>query len=102
MLNRDIALRTMSGTIFVDGSGKLRRYLPSATRCGWATVQMSGESLVGAMYGNLEGREQTVPRAELMAIVRTLEIALLPVVIYCDHKNHVDAIAKGRAFCTRL
>ena len=88
-----------SGDIAVDGSGMMFPWLKELSRCGWGVVATCGFTLRGGIFGALDGPKQTVPRAELQAIWEALKWAVTPMRIISDHKNHVDAIAKGKAFC---
>ena len=46
---------------------------------------------VQAYFAPLVGFFQTVPRAELTAILIAIRHGKSPQTIVCDHKNHVDA-----------
>eukprot|EP00973_Karenia_brevis_P038007 5240669-Karenia_brevis.AAC.1 len=94
------ALAAFTNDIFLDGSGNNYFWLPSLDRAGWGAAQVDHGRLVGAMYGTLPGREQTVPRAELYALRAVLPWVIPPATIWMDHINHVRAIRKGRAWCT--
>eukprot|EP00973_Karenia_brevis_P045411 6290497-Karenia_brevis.AAC.1 len=96
----DEPLAAFTNDVFLDGSGHNYFWLPSLNRAGWSAAQVDQGKLVGAMFGTLPGEEQTVPRAELYALRAVLPWVITPVVIWMDHKNHVDAIKKGRAWCT--
>ena len=93
---KDVVLPTATGDIAVDGSGLLFPWLPELSRCGWGVVAVNGQNLLGGFYGSLEGYRQTVPRAELWAIYEALRWASRPFRIISDHKNHVEAISKGK------
>ena len=80
--HKDVKVPFFTGRLFVDGSGDLCKYCPKMARCGWAVVQMDETECVAALYGNMEGDDQTVPRAELTAIRHTLEHAMPPFTIY--------------------
>ena len=63
-------------TVYTDGSGGKNSDDPSVRRCGWAWVIPGATSPESGRCGNLQG-PQTVPRAELTALiefVRELEI----------------------------
>ena len=60
--------------IYTDGSGGTSSADPRTRRCGWAAVVLD-ESLhiSAAIYGRLAGHQQSVPRAELMAVTKSLD-----------------------------
>ena len=65
------------GAFFLDGSGGKNTSDHRVRRCGWAAVkyvlnQDLLPELLGAVYGNVPGPIQTVPRAELLAAVEIL------------------------------
>ena len=94
-----------TGNIFTDGAVSVIPEHPSFNRGGWAAIAMGDDifrpQLHVAVWGTLEA-EQTVPRAELMAILVALQHAAAPCVIHVDHKNHVDDIRKGKAHCCHI
>ena len=54
---------------FSDGSGGVHSKVPRLRRVGWGTVRLGQDGELGeACHGSLPGK-QTVPRAELMALV---------------------------------
>ena len=62
-----------------DGSGGASSSCPRARRCGFALVALrvrGGQvELLYAAWGSLPGRRQTVPRAELHALTKLLQVA---------------------------
>ena len=79
--------------IYSDGSGGARSRNPDLRRCGWAwcVVSQSG-ALSFCRYAPLSGYPQTVPRAELSAVVDALETfpAQLAVNLHIDARYVVD------------
>ena len=65
-------------------------------------MQMEKGELIKYVYGPLQGSIQMVGRAELFAIVYTLENCLPPILIKTDHLNHVKKIRRGEAHCRSL
>ena len=66
-------LACFTGNVYTDGSAKKPAYAPSLSRAGWGVVQIDAETCVGGLFGSLAGYEQTVPRAQLMAILVALK-----------------------------
>ena len=68
-----------------DGSGGTHGTDVALRRVGWGVALLATQRLipVGAMMGGVPGA-QTVPRAELMAVVKFLEKTRGSVVIFCD------------------
>ena len=104
-----IVVNAWTGNVYVDGSGKSRLWSRDLTRpwtrCGWGAVMRVRGAWRG-VCGSLPQEpkvlgEQSVPRAGLFAICYVLEVAILPITIWTDHKNHKDAFTKGKAYCTR-
>ena len=56
-------------------------------------------SLHGGISCSLEGWKQTVPRAELRAIILALTPSSGYIIIYTDHINHVHKYGKGEYCC---
>ena len=92
-------------TVYTDGSGGKYSSDPRLRRCGWACVCPQSNSnkiaILGAR-GALDGK-QTVPRAELRAILECLNDlkqcpALEEIVLYSDCKMAVDSFAKGKVY----
>eukprot|EP00959_Pyramimonas_sp_CCMP1952_P169000 3530437-Pyramimonas_sp.AAC.1 len=63
----------VTGTVFTDGSGRILPFWPESARAGWGFAVMAGASLRGQAFGPLPGHEQSVPRAELFAILKVLQ-----------------------------
>ena len=75
------------GWYFSDGSGGRNTKDPRRRRCGWSIAQLQGHSqsqyergerteepeIRRAAWGTLPGERQTVPRAELQAVIELLE-----------------------------
>ena len=54
-------------------------------------------SLESACFGGLPGEDQTVPRAELMAVIQTMKLTgERPVKLYSDNKYVVDGFKGSR------
>jgi len=94
------AAACFSGQIYLDGSAHVYPWWEALNRAGWSAAQVEDGRLVAALYGTLPGEEQTVPRAELYSLRAVLPMVLPPATVWMDHANHVDAIQKGRAWCT--
>jgi len=73
-----------------DGSGGHAKE-KGLRRCGWAYACIAKGKLVHFVAGPLPGEHQSVPRAELYAIVALLESSSGPkrLQIWSDHANHV-------------
>ena len=91
----------ITGTIFTDGSGIKNKHWKKLDRAGWGYAVMNGDVFVGGKYGPVQGQLQTVPRSELIAILKVLEDCTLPVAIHTDHKNHVQSYKRGKGYCLR-
>ena len=65
------------------------------------TNERPATSICQSLSGPLSGPEQTVPRAELEAIVQVVENGRLPLTIYTDHRNHMIDFGKGKRYCCR-
>jgi len=75
----DIQGPWQGGTFYVDGSGGRHTRDARLRRCGWATIQTDRPHDLcmdpsRVAYGSLAGGKQTVPRAELTAVIKTLEL----------------------------
>ena len=57
---------------------------------------LRGKILVSSFYGPLSGPVQTVPRAELMAVVAALRDLVKPTRIHTDHYNLIRDIGRGK------
>ena len=58
------------GTLFTDGSGGSFGSDPDVRRCGMGIAWLRGDySLAGGAFAPIPGHRQTVPRAELWAVV---------------------------------
>ena len=88
------------GHIFTDGAMKARWWWIESQRAGWGAAMMNGRRLISGIFGTLPGPCQTVPRAELHAIVEVLRVTIRPAWIHTDHFNILTAIAKGKAHTT--
>ena len=91
--------------VFTDGSGGKNTIDPRLSRCGWAWVIPGPDGPICGVCVNLTG-EQTVPRAELKALIEfilELEHAthITNVTIYSDCKMVVDLFAAGVERCKK-
>ena len=94
--------------IYTDGSGGRSTSDKRLRRCGWAWVVPRPGTNRDALYGArgaLEGK-QTVPRAELLAILTCLmdikgHATIKNETIYSDCKMAVDGVAKGRQYTSK-
>eukprot|EP00959_Pyramimonas_sp_CCMP1952_P131321 2745842-Pyramimonas_sp.AAC.1 len=68
----------ISGDVFTDGSGRTLIAWPEANRAGWGFAVMQRHRCKGLAFGPLPGHEQSVPRAELYAIIQVLKHGILP------------------------
>ena len=84
------------GHIFTDGSMKQRWWWKASQRADWGVAMMNGTRLVAGFYGHLPGPFQSIPRAELVAIVYALQVLVKPARIHTDHYNIILDIRKGR------
>ncbi len=93
-----------SGVYYCDGSGGEYGAFPSARRCGVAIASLddSHQFHFGIKYP-LPGEVQTVPRAELSAMVTLVEIAEVDsIIIYIgDNLPVIKLYNKGEAICKR-
>ena len=75
----DVTLWAKGGTFFGDGSGGDHSDDPILRRVGYSTIKLSSNiapyNLAVGLYGAMPGRRQTVPRAELYAVIQLLENA---------------------------
>ena len=102
-LGARLSAATATITVFTDGSGGKNSSDPRLRRCGWAWVIPGPQGPICGVSGNLTG-EQTVPRAELKALIEfVLELEQVPhitnVTIYSDCKMVVDLFAAGIDRC---
>ena len=77
---------------------------PRARRCGSAVIEMDGQlQLVAGLKSNLPGDAQTVPRAEIFALILLLQHAQNSshLIYYTDHQPLRNNYHKGRASCRR-
>lgn len=80
------------GTVYVDGSG-LRGRCPVRRRCGFSAVILGeGGIILGCLFGALPGPLQTVPGAELLALLVVLRHAGVHLDIASDCAYVVDGI----------
>ncbi len=83
-----------------DGSGGDFASDPKLCRVGWSWAVLRPDgSLWGAMHGGLEGWPQTIPRAEVQAVVEFLEHVDLArqLILYVDCQYVVDGILRVQA-----
>eukprot|EP00959_Pyramimonas_sp_CCMP1952_P236566 4943863-Pyramimonas_sp.AAC.1 len=90
----------LTGDIYTDGSGLSPIARPEANRAGWGVAMMNGQALQGIAYGPLPGHQQSVPRAELYAVIQVLRHRLLPIHIRTDCLGTVDGLMGGPEWCT--
>ena len=91
----------ISGQIYTDGAMKARWWWRASERAGWGVAMMRGKRLVTGFYGHLAGPIQSVPRAELTAVVAALQVLIKPAVIHTDHFNLITDIRKSlKATCS--
>jgi len=92
--------KPFGGEYFTDGSGGLHTADPRLRRCGWAVVSATKSAqeravLEGALWGTLSDW-QTVPRAELYAVIMAVEHTNGPIQVYSDCKYVVDGYHRGK------
>ena len=69
-------------------------------RAGWSGVSLSSYGPLNfSWYGTCSDRCPSAHRAELRAILRALERAVPPLVVYTDHNKAVDDYGRGEEFC---
>ena len=85
--------RLEPGIYFTDGSGGLYSSDPRRRRCGWGIARIfydplrpQNNTLTIGWYGALPTQNQTVPRAELWAVIVVIEFAQGEITIYSDSK----------------
>eukprot|EP00959_Pyramimonas_sp_CCMP1952_P359819 7534294-Pyramimonas_sp.AAC.1 len=61
---------------------------------------MTGQTLRGIAYWPLPGHQQSVPRAELYAVIQALRHGMLPMHIRTDCLGTVEDIMSGPEQCT--
>jgi len=81
--------------IFTDGSGGSTGSDRRRRRCGWSVVQIdeSGRA-IGILTGSIGGPIQTVPRAELVAVIKALDNIPDDMTLWSDCKYVVDGMHK--------
>ena len=87
------------GTYYTDASGGAYGIIPQLRRCGVAGALLDGDKFIWGFHGPLPGRHQTIPRAELFAIVtvlRTVDPAA-SLVICTDSQIAVRQFTAGRS-----
>ena len=94
----------LTGDLCGDGSG-LNVQVAKFRRCGWAVCQVAhvgdGPGTVTAcVFGALPGTIQEVPKAELYAFYKALQIAIPPIHYHTDCKFVSDGFAGGPAATT--
>eukprot|EP00959_Pyramimonas_sp_CCMP1952_P419120 8779354-Pyramimonas_sp.AAC.1 len=67
-------------------------------RAGWGIAMMTGQELSGITHGPLPGHQQSIPRAELHAVVQVLRQRIVPMHIRTDCLGIVDGPMKGAAW----
>jgi len=90
------------GHVYLDGSGGKYSNDPRIRQCGWAWIQQSvegGPELATGHFGTLEGK-QTVPRAEMQALIAFLQFCetldtIGSIIIHTDAKIVLDGVNKG-------
>ena len=81
--------------VFTDGSGGSTGSDRRRRRCGWSVVQVDEEGkALGILTGNIWGPLQTVPRAELIAVIRALKSITGEMTLWSDCKYVVDGMHK--------
>ena len=90
------------GIYFTDGSGGVFSDTAPLRRCGVGLVCMKLLNTLCidfAAYSNLPGKVQTVPRAELYAVLLVCQhVHEGQIVVYCDNLKTVDVFNKGKEF----
>ena len=84
-----------SDKVCTDGSGGLHSSDKELRRCGWSAVQLAEGKPVGEwswVASPLEGAQQTVPRAELPAVIMVVENACGELEFRTDHQNTVTTV----------
>ena len=94
----------VTGEVFSDGS-LLYGAHPALRRGGWAFVQLTeeGDALKFAVYGPLPGEQwdQCIYKSELTAILRILEVACPPLVVWTDCQAVLDGFNRGPQWAAR-
>ena len=92
--------------VFTDGSGGSNSRDPRKRRVGFGFAAFEHASIlslspypVAAGFGTLPGPKQTVPRAELYAIIVIAKCTVGDVTVYTDHINHVNKFSRGEMAC---
>jgi len=89
----------VSGDVCTDGSVIIGKYRP-LRRAGWALSQVAPAGLEKfTMYGPLPRpqEEHTIFNAELYALCKALQHAIVPVRMWSDCKNVVDGFQRGES-----
>ena len=71
---RDDGGGTLSGDVYTDVAMKARWWWQLSQRAGWGVASISGSRLLVGLYGPMPGSDQSVPRAELYAVIQALRI----------------------------
>jgi len=88
--------RWTGGRYYTDGSGGRDGAIPHLRRCAWSVVRSDDNGCLTCFaFGALPGKAQSVPRAELYAILYVVERASGPVQIFTDSKIAVDGFKGG-------
>ena len=82
------------GKVCTDGSGGLYSSDNELRRCGWSAVQLQEGSPSNWPWiaAPLGGNSQTVPRAELTAVIMVVEYAAGDCQTWTDHDNVCQTI----------
>ncbi|CAK0857407.1 unnamed protein product [Prorocentrum cordatum] len=88
-----------TGDIYVDGSLQFGD-CPALRRGGWSFTKLKGNDeyeMDCVCYGPLPGTQwiQSVPRAELYALLQALTVGTPPIIIHTDCQNVVDGAQAG-------
>ena len=96
---RENADFNFTGHGFTDGA--LKGGGPGmARRAGWAAILADEEGqIVAGIYGPCAETFPSSQRAELTAVIRMLELALPPLVIWVDNQGVVDCWHNGEEWC---
>ena len=87
------------GVVYVDGSYKGMQW--RAARAAWSAVHIDQDGKWKWTYsGVLAERHASSYRAELIAVLQVLRIAIGPIHLFCDNQDVVKGVARGRRHCT--
>ena len=86
----------LTGDIYTDGSGLSPIGWPEANRAGWGIPMTTGQTVRGLVYGPLPGHQQSVPRAELYAVMAVLRDGVAPLHMRTDCLGVVEGLQHGR------